>query len=115
MKRQELMDAWNAQADEYNQWESLGADEMVDFALERMEQENAEEYSELKDAFEALLNAVIDYLEYEHDGDPWTEDARAMGEMAIDQLKNSGKLGEYRALLKRIDDADRENLSSQET
>lgn len=32
-------------------------------------------------AFDVLLAAAIDYTEYEHDGDPYKEDARDMKEM----------------------------------
>jgi hypothetical protein len=53
-------------------------------------------------AFEELLYAAIEYHEYEHDGDPWTEDARAMGEMTIDDMANDGRLDKYKALLQQI-------------
>ncbi|MCG7985049.1 MAG: hypothetical protein JAY90_20145 [Candidatus Thiodiazotropha lotti] len=56
---------------------------------------------ELICAFDALLAAAIDYVDYEHDGDPWSEDAREMGEMDLDDLKRKGKLDEYRLLLDR--------------
>ena len=35
-----------------------------------------------------LLEAAIEYMEYKHSGDPWEEDARAMGEMWLDVLKS---------------------------
>jgi hypothetical protein len=61
----------------------------------------ASELSALLCAFDELLAAAIDYVSYEHDGDPWSEDARAMGEMDLDDLNRSGKIDEYRVLLDR--------------
>ena len=52
-------------------------------------------------AFDELLAAAIEYVSYEHDGDPWKEDARVMGEMDLDDLNRQGKLGDYRRLLDR--------------
>ena len=37
MKLQDIIDAWNDQADEYNQWHDLGGDEKVEFALQHIE------------------------------------------------------------------------------
>lgn len=42
----------------------------------------------LKAAVKVLYVAAKDYIDYEHDGDPWTEDARAMGEMLIDDISS---------------------------
>lgn len=50
-------------------------------------------------AFEKLMFVVDDYISYEHDGDPWTEDARAMGEMEIDELNESGEFEEFKKIL----------------
>ena len=47
----------------------------------------------------ALLKAAKQYIDYEHDGDPWSEDARQMGEMEINDLYNEGKLDEFKAKL----------------
>ncbi len=33
MELQNVIDAWNNQADEYNQWDSLGGDEKAEFAI----------------------------------------------------------------------------------
>lgn len=38
MNRQEIIDSWNAQADEYNQWDDLGEDEKLEWAMQ-MERE----------------------------------------------------------------------------
>lgn len=29
----QIQDAWNSQADEFNQWDALGCDEKLDFAI----------------------------------------------------------------------------------
>ena len=34
MKHQNVIEAWNNQADEWNQWTDLGEDEKVEFAFE---------------------------------------------------------------------------------
>lgn len=34
MKIEDVRQAWNAQADEHNQWPTLSGEEMVEFALE---------------------------------------------------------------------------------
>ncbi len=60
------------------------------------------ELSALLCAFEELLSAAIDYVEYEHDGDPWSEDARAMGEMDLDDLRRDGKFEHYCKILDRF-------------
>lgn len=54
---------------------------------------------ELATALEGALSVIQDYLEYEHNGDPWTEDARAMGEMDIDDYQRDGRLDAARATL----------------
>lgn len=40
MKLQDIKDAWNSQADDYNQWDNLGADEMIDFTLKHIEEKS---------------------------------------------------------------------------
>jgi len=55
---------------------------------------------DLISAFEELLNAAVEYAEYKHDGDPWSEDARVMGEMELDDLRRTGKLESYSKLLR---------------
>lgn len=55
-------------------------------------------------SFDELLAAAINYVSYEHDGDPWSEDARSMGEMDLDNLNRLGKIDEYRALLDKCRD-----------
>jgi len=39
MQLQDIIAAWNAQADRHNQWQDLGADEMVEFTLRHVESE----------------------------------------------------------------------------
>ena len=46
-----------------------------------------------------LIFASIEYVDYEHDGDPWTEDARSMGEMELNEWKKE----ELIALKKDVD------------
>lgn len=50
-------------------------------------------------ALQTALAVIDDYLEYEHDGDPWTEDAREMGEMDIDDYRRDGRLESARAVI----------------
>ena len=56
-------------------------------------------HDQLVEALKDALTVIRDYLEYEHDGDPWTEDARAMGEMEIDDYKSDGRLDRAEAIL----------------
>ncbi len=57
--------------------------------------------NELLKAAEDMLAGIIDYVEYKHDGDPWAEDARAMGEMELNEMDNDGRLDSYRAIVKK--------------
>lgn len=50
-------------------------------------------------ALEGALAVIDDYLTYTHDGDPWKEDARAMGEMDINDADNDGRIESWRAAL----------------
>jgi len=64
--------------------------------------ETAASESSLNDllcAFDELLKAAIEYRDYEYDGDPWAEDARAMGEMTLDDMKRDGRLEKYQKIL----------------
>jgi len=47
---------------------------------------------QLEQALREAVAAIRQYLNYEHDGDPWTEDARAMGEMEINDYGRDGRL-----------------------
>lgn len=51
-----------------------------------------DERDALVEALTGAVAVITDYLEYEHDGDPWKEDARAMREMDIDDYENDGRL-----------------------
>lgn len=65
-----------------------------------MEEDSGEAcLTELLCAFDTLLSAAIEYVEYEHDGDPWAEDKRAMGEMELDGFRRSGQLEKFKLLL----------------
>lgn len=46
----------------------------------------------LTNALAAAVATIQDYLAYTHDGDPWTEDARTMGEMDINAYGQDGRL-----------------------
>lgn len=54
---------------------------------------------ELLAALQAAVAVIEDYRAYTHDGDPWKEDARTMGEMEIDDYDNDGRLDAARALI----------------
>ena len=47
--------------------------------------------AQLMEALKQALETIDDYLAYEHNGDPWTEDARTMGEMDINDYANDGR------------------------
>ena len=68
-------------------------------ALEAAEQERRDMRTELVEALRACIGVIVEYTEYEHSGDPWEEDARAMGEMSIDDFKQEGKLQDVIDLL----------------
>ena len=55
--------------------------------------------AQLVEALTGALAVIDDYLAYDHNGDPWTEDARTMGEMDIDDYKRDGRLNTARAAL----------------
>lgn len=52
---------------------------------------------ELESRYATLLKAVQEYWDYDHNGDPYTEDARAMGEMELDDIEAERK--EFEAAL----------------
>lgn len=56
---------------------------------------------ELEEASATLLEAVMEYVTYKHDGDPYSEDARTMGEMTLNELANNGWLMEFKKLITR--------------
>lgn len=60
------------------------------------------EVRELVEAHRIALATIDDYLAYEHDGDPWKEDARAMGEMDINDFATDGRLERCRAALAKF-------------
>ena len=55
--------------------------------------------TELVEALSKAVATIEDYVGYEHDGDPWSEDARVMGEMDINDYANDGRLEKARAAL----------------
>ena len=54
---------------------------------------------DLLEALKDALATIEDYLGYEHNGDPWTEDARSMGEMDVNDYKRDGRLVRARAAI----------------
>ena len=54
---------------------------------------------ELLEALEMLMPAIDDYINYKHNGDPWIEDARAMGEMDLNEMQKDGRLDKIRAAI----------------
>jgi len=58
---------------------------------------------ELLTALKECFGAIKQYHEYEHDGDPWTEDARAMGEMDLDYFKSDGRMEKISTLIEKLD------------
>lgn len=57
------------------------------------------EAERLRDALQTAVETIQDYLAYEHDGDPWSEDSRAMGEMDINDYAKDGRLDYALSLL----------------
>jgi hypothetical protein len=55
--------------------------------------------AQLVEALTGALAVIDDYLAYDHNGDPWTEDARTMGEMDINDYKHDGRLDAAHAAL----------------
>lgn len=53
----------------------------------------------LRSALSEAVKVIKDYLEYTHSGDPWEEDARAMGEMDINEYAKDGRLDYALSLL----------------
>lgn len=56
-------------------------------------------HDQLVASLKAAVATIEDYVSYEHNGDPWTEDARVMGEMDIDDYSTDGRLEAARAAL----------------
>lgn len=50
------------------------------------------EIEKLRSALQAAVDTIQDYLAYAHDGDPWVEDSRVMGEMDINDYGRDGRL-----------------------
>lgn len=57
---------------------------------------------ELIAAFKELLEGASEYWGYEHDGDPWNEDSRVMGEMTLDYMRRNGRPEYFAALLQKL-------------
>ena len=57
------------------------------------------EIEQLRSALSDAVATIQDYLDYDHDGDPWSEDARTMGEMDINDYARDGRMERARAAL----------------
>ena len=58
----------------------------------------------LIEKYQILLSAAKEYWEYEHDGDPFAEDARAMGEMTLDEIKPRSGENEFEQVIRLLED-----------
>ncbi len=58
---------------------------------------------EMLEALKECFGTIKEYHEYEHDGDPWTEDARAMGEMDLDAFERDGRMEKVSNLIEKLD------------
>lgn len=74
---------------------------------------NPNEVDRLRSALQAAIETIQDYLAYEHDGDPWSEDSRAMGEMDINDYAKDGRL-EYALSLLSAPSPQSKTLASKE-
>lgn len=66
---------------------------------------------QLLHCYETLLEAAEEYITYEHDGDPWSEDARAMGEMELDDIGEEG-LALFKEVLRNFKENSNDNKHS---
>ena len=85
--------------------EGINPDCLVDMDAEILEDADhidaqAAKIKALVDALTASVATIEDYIGYQHDGDPWSEDARAMGEMDINDYATDGRLENARAQLR---------------
>ena len=63
----QVIAAWNAQADEYNQWDSLGEDEKIEWALKCADQFRGA--TKMMQAARQALAALEDLAGFRHDID----------------------------------------------
>lgn len=64
-----------------------------------MLEDAAGQIERLQAALAEAVATIEDYLTYQHDGDPWREDARTMGEMDINEYQRDGRLARAKELL----------------
>lgn len=57
MKREEIIAAWNAQADEFNQWDELGEDEKLAWAM-RLEREACAQEADAEASVEGIAQRI---------------------------------------------------------
>ena len=59
MKLQQVIDAWNKRADQNNQWDDLGGDEMVEFTLQYLEECSRPALNDLADSVYDPVGSAI--------------------------------------------------------
>lgn len=69
---QQVVAAWNAQADEHNQWDALGEDEKIEWALERCDQFRGAAKMMMMQAAQQALEA-LEEIEWSNDSQ-WQSD-----------------------------------------
>lgn len=80
--------------------ERIGVDNIIASAIQSgIEADRQGRDDGLREALRSCLEVIDDYLAYDHDGDPWKEDARLMREMEIDDFARDGRLERARAAL----------------
>ena len=62
-------------------------------------------FEEMVAALEKALAVIADCVDYEHNGDPWTENAFDMGELDIHEYAKNGELENARAILAKLREA----------
>jgi hypothetical protein len=81
--------AWNAQADEFNQWDELGEDEKLEWTADRAAQWALEQAAQLCDA-----QARLDYDAYDLTGNAYSEGAADAADGLATKLRAMMKGGE---------------------
>ena len=67
---EQVITAWNAQADDFNQWESLGLDEQIEFA-QQLECERCAKISEIFSKRDDDMGAIIARAIRQEEFDPF--------------------------------------------
>ncbi len=65
--------------------------------------DGADSEADLLHVLKQAVSTIQDYLAYKHDGDPWEEDARVMGEMDINAFGSDGRLDAALAVIAKAE------------